>query len=319
MKRLTLALAILALPACKKKEAAKAPPQPADAGAKPAVDAGAAAQADGVLELTGFETPESVLHDGEADVYLVSNIAGSPADKDDNGYISRVTADGKVELKWIDAAKEGVTLHAPKGSAIVGEVLYVADIDVVRMFDRKSGAPQGELAIEGATFLNDLATVDGVLWLSDTGIKFGANGPEGTGTDAIYRITPETKEVKKVIAGKELGNPNGVAGISDTEVRVVTFGSGEMYRVSLDGDAGKRDEIVKLPKGQLDGVVELPDSSLLVSSWEAKAVYHVDEDGKATELVTGVESPADVGFDARHRKVLIPLFMGNVVKIQPLP
>ena len=43
-----------------------------------------------VIEVTdvGFQTPESVLHDTTADVYLVSNINGAPAEKDDNGFIS---------------------------------------------------------------------------------------------------------------------------------------------------------------------------------------------------------------------------------------
>jgi len=325
MKSLQLALAcslVLVAPACKKKAATKETPKavPDAGGGKPVepADAGGAAAAE-PTELKGFDVPESVLYDGEADVYLVSNIAGDPTAKDDNGYISRVKADGTIEaLKWIDPTKEGVTLNAPKGTAILGEILFVADIDVVRMFDRKTGEPKGELAIEGATFLNDLSVIDGVLWLSDTGIKFGASGPEPTHTDAIYRISPETKEIKKVISGDELGHPNGVAGISDTEVRVVTFGTGEVYKVTLDGETGKRDEIVKLPKGQLDGVVEMPDSSLLVSSWEAKAVYRVDEDGQTTELITGVESPADIGFDSRHRKLLIPLFLGNVVKIHTI-
>ena len=64
-----------------------------------------------------MSTPESALHDPEADVYLVSNINGGPCDRDDNGFISRVSPDGQVlDLKWIDGADPGVTLHAPKGS-----------------------------------------------------------------------------------------------------------------------------------------------------------------------------------------------------------
>ena len=44
----------------------------------------------------GFATPESVLHDTAADVYLVSNINGAPLEKDDNGFVSRLSPDGVV-------------------------------------------------------------------------------------------------------------------------------------------------------------------------------------------------------------------------------
>ncbi len=324
MKRyLAIAAVLAATSACKKKEAKNTPAaataDAATAAPSTPVDAGAKPEAPSVIEVKGFETPESVLHDQENDVYLVSNIVGNAPEKDGKGHISRVQPDGTVELKWIEGGRDGVELDAPKGLAIVGDMFYVADIDVVRIFERKTGKPSGQIEVPGATFLNDLAAADGMLWLSDTGIKFDASGPQPTHTDAIYLIDPTAKTVKKVISGDELGHPNGLTGISDTEVRVVTFGTGEIYRVSVDGDTGKRDEIVKAPKGMLDGVVELPDSKLLVSSWEAKTVFKVDEDGVFAELVTGVESPADIGFDARRRRVLIPLFMQNVVQIHPVP
>ena len=77
-----------------------------------------------VIEVTdaGFSVPESMLHDGVADVYLVSNINGSALEADGNGFISRVAPSGEVlELKWIDGEAEGVTLNGPKGMAIVGD------------------------------------------------------------------------------------------------------------------------------------------------------------------------------------------------------
>src|SRR5262245_10177215 len=63
------------------------------------------------VEIPGFQTPESVLYDADNDVYLVSNINGKPLDADDNGFISKVSPDGKItELKWIDGAKDNVKL-----------------------------------------------------------------------------------------------------------------------------------------------------------------------------------------------------------------
>ena len=62
----------------------------------------------------GFATPESVLHDTVADVYLVSNISGAPVAKDDDGFISRLSPEGQVEqLKWIDGTAANVTTKPP--------------------------------------------------------------------------------------------------------------------------------------------------------------------------------------------------------------
>ena len=107
------------------------------------------------------------------DVYLVSNINGSPLGADGNGFITRVAPDGTVtNLKWIDGESEVVTLNAPKGMAIIGDTLYVADITHVRFFHRDTGEPLGEIEIPGATFVNDLAAGrGGWLFVSDTDVS----------------------------------------------------------------------------------------------------------------------------------------------------
>ena len=95
-----------------------------------------------VVSNVGFSTPESVAHDPQADVYLVSNINGLPLDVDDNGFISLLSPEGRVlALKWIDGASDSVTLNAPKGIAVSDVYIYVADITVIRRFDRQTGAP----------------------------------------------------------------------------------------------------------------------------------------------------------------------------------
>ena len=97
-----------------------------------------------------FKTPESILVDVKRDEYLVSNINGAPTDKDNNGFISRVAPDGKIsELKWLEGGKNGLTLNAPKGMALVGNTLYVADLDVVRVFNRSSKRSLGAIPIPG--------------------------------------------------------------------------------------------------------------------------------------------------------------------------
>ncbi|MDR7555073.1 MAG: SMP-30/gluconolactonase/LRE family protein [Armatimonadota bacterium] len=277
-----------------------------------ATTAPAAPMASMTVSGVGFQTPESVLHDRAADVYLVSNINGNPTAADDNGFISRVLPSGRVAaLKWIDGAAPEVTLHAPKGMAIVGDTLYVTDITVVRMFDRRTGRPKGTIEVPGATFMNDLAAgPGGVVYATDSGLKPDFSP---SGTDAVYRIDA-AGTVRAVARAPALNHPNGVAVRPDGTVVVVTFSAtGDMYTIA---PTGQRRALPAPPKGQLDGVELLPGGAMLVSSWAASAVYRIDAAGKATVAVANVESPADIGYDRRRGRVLIPLFTKHAVAIQ---
>lgn len=263
----------------------------------------------------GLETPESVLHDPDADIYLVSNINGSPTEEDGNGFIARIAPDGALAaLKWIDGQTDGVTLNAPKGMALKGDTLFVADITAVRAFHRVSGDPLGSWAVPGSTFLNDLAVgPDGALYVSDSGLNPDFSS---SGTDAVYRF--DDGEAVAVVEGTGLGGPNGLA-VIDGQVVMVTFGAPEVKTVPATG--GDATVLTELPGGQLDGVVVLEDGSMLVSSWETSSVYHVPAtaEGEVTTVVEGVPSPADIGWDAERRKILIPLFQENRVEIRNGP
>ena len=266
----------------------------------------------------GLQTPECVLWDPEQDVYFVSNINGDPTAADKNGFISKVGPDGKVlELKWIDGSKKGVELSAPKGMVVAGKILFVADLDTVRMFDRKSGKPKGKIGVKDSVFLNALTiSPDGKkLYVSDSAVKMDNGKFAGTGSDAIYGIDLKKKSVKPLIQDKNLHWPNGVLA-DDSGVWVVTLGGNELIHVSYKGELGS---VTKLPKGGLDGIVKLGDTSLLVSSWEGSAIYRGLPGGEFAEVVSGVTTPAAIGFDSKRNAVLIPVFMGNAVEIRTLP
>jgi hypothetical protein len=267
------------------------------------------------IAAVGFATPEGMLHDAVADVYLVSNINGGPADKDDNGFISRLAPTGAVlTLKWIDGAADGVTLHAPKGMAVRGDTLFVADIDAVRLFVRADGAPLGAWPLDGAAFLNDLAVgPDGTLYVSDSGVEPGESGLVPNGRDGIYRRDGDRWTA--VVTGTGLGGPNGMLAES-AGLTVVTFLSGEVYTV--DPASGERTMLAKPDAGMLDGVVRLADGSLLISSWGAQGVYRLTPAGAFSTTADSVASPADIAFDATRGALLIPDFLGNRVLIRPV-
>lgn len=322
MKQCACLIAVLAaLSACKKKSDKPAEPTKGSADvAAQASDAGAADAAaaawDGKSPLSiseGFATPESVLYDADSDLYLVSNINGEPTGVDDNGYITRISPDGTIsDAKWIDGAKDDVKLDAPKGMAIADGVLYVADLTVVRQFDAKTGEPKGEIKIDGATFLNDVAAAPGGgVYVSDSGLdaKFAP-----TGTDAIYHIGKDGK-VKTLIKDKTLGNPNGIAAGADGSVWVVTFGSGEIFQVDAKG---KKVSPQKLPHGQLDGIVVLDGGEVLASSWSGSMVLRGKPGAEWKPAIENVKSPADIGWDEKRKRVLVPVFQGNTVILHPI-
>jgi hypothetical protein len=270
-----------------------------------------------VIRVTGLHEPESVLHDIANDRYLVSNINGNPSAEDDNGFITWLSPNGAVaEERWINGADPDVTLNAPKGMAIISTTLYVADITVVRRFDLQNGRPLGEIAIPGATFLNDLVgSSDGTIHVSDSGLRASADGFTEAGTDAIYQITPDGRVTVRA-TGVALGHPNGVALLPDGTLLANTLNaSRELYAVGLDGVPT---DVRSVPGGQLDGLITLPDGSLLLSSWETNTIYRLLPGGQVETVFSNPDSPAaDLGFDAARNRLLIPLFAANAVLIVP--
>lgn len=282
------------------------PPPPAPVATKVAV-------------VEGFLTPESVKYDSAQDVYFVSNVNGGPLAKDNNGFISRVRPDGAIEnLKFIEGAHNGVTLNAPKGLALRGDTLWVADIDVVRAYDAKTGVPRDSVSLAslGAVFLNDIATAPtGALYITDTGIRFDDVGNVlHPGPDRIFRIGPD-RQVTVAVRGDTLGRPNGITLDSVGKRFIVVQFGGRSVLAWKPGE--KAPTVIAKGPGAFDGV-EIAGTRLLVSSWADSTVSSY-ESGQEVKLITGVPTPADIGYDAKRKRVLVPIFGGNRVEIWQLP
>lgn len=314
MKLQSYALLLLGIAACtpvdKNRSAADTTTVPATVPAPPG--------ATKVATVTGFLTPESVLYDSVQDIYFVSNINGSPTAKDGNGFISRLRPDGAVEnLKFIEGGHNGVTLNAPKGLALAGDTLWVADIDAVRAFDAKTGAPLDtiSLATLGAVFLNDIAIAQtGALYITDTGIRFDDVGNVlHPGPDRIFRIGSD-RRVTEAARGDTLGRPNGIA-LDPVGKRfiVVEFGGKSVLAWK---PMDKAPVAIAKGAGGFDGVV-VTGGKIYVSSWTDSTVSTY-ETGQEVKLITGVPSPADIGYDGKRNRLLIPIFTGNRVEIWQL-
>jgi hypothetical protein len=304
---------------------AGAAPQRAGAGATPAAagtertgagSASAPAPGKPLFRVVGFRTPRSVLHDPVADVYLVSNVNGDPAgaDDDDNGFISRISPDGKVlDLKWIDGAdSDALQLSAPMGMALSAGRLWVADRNQVHAFDARTGRHRASYKIRRATELADVAVLDGAILVSDNGTELAGD---------LFRIG-SSRRPRPYLAPDQpgIGHPQGLYAPGDGSLWVTA--DRELYRVVK----GRRTAGGELPKDDLDGIAGLPGGELLVASHGGsifRGAPRPREDGALdvtwTELFTDLEAPGDIGYDAKRNRVLIPLVLANAIEIRELP
>ncbi|MCK9244668.1 MAG: hypothetical protein M0R44_00465 [Candidatus Marinimicrobia bacterium] len=235
-----------------------------------------------------FETPESALYDAERNVIYVSNINGSPSALDGNGFISRVSPDGKLlDLRWIEG------LNAPKGMAVFQDTLYVADLNAIALIDLKQARLIKKIDLK-AKFLNDVTVDDkGNVYCSDNR------------ADIIYIVKNGQPAVW--LSGGSY-DPNGLLAKQDYLV-MLSSNKGTVNYIDYETKTVK-----KLNKiaGSLDGVVACGDD-YLVSSWPGE-VYYVSSDGRFRKIIDTKApkiSSADIGFIPQKRLLLVPTFGDN--------
>lgn len=294
--------------------------RPAGAGAESTavnVVTDSAAAPTGPTRVEGFQGPESARYDPELDVWYVSNVNGSPADRDNNGFISRLKGDGTMDsLKFIAAGAPGVTLNGPKGLTLQGDTLWVADIDAARAFNRRTGAPVATVDLKGkAKFLNDAATGPDGIYLTDTGVEAGAGGMKHAGPDRVFRIGAGHKATVALESDSLMG-PNGIAWDAAHGRFIIVPFMGTVVRAWTPG--AKTITSLGATAGQLDGVEVLDSTRLLITSWADSSLF-VLQNGSEVPVSGGLPSPADIGIDTKRRRVAIPLLMENRVEFRALP
>jgi sugar lactone lactonase YvrE len=265
----------------------------------------------------GFKHPESARYDPELDVWFVTNINGNPFAADGNGFISRLKGDGSMDsLEFIAGRKNGVTLNAPKGLAIAGDTLWVADVDVVRAFDRRSGAPLANISLKGkAKFLNDVAVGPDGVYITDSGLAGDDKGNMShPGPDQIFRVSGGKATL--ALRNSALAAPNGITWDSTGGRFIVGPFGGKTMQAWHPGE----EKLIPLGEtpGQTDGLEVLGGGRILFTSWADSNLY-VLENGKVTPTGGKLLSPADIGIDAKRGRVAIPSLMGDRVEFRPLP
>jgi hypothetical protein len=275
----------------------------------------------GVLEIegAGFLNPAAIVVDTVADVYLVSNMEGRPADRDGAGFISMISPDGAViSLRWIDLQGTENPLHSPKGMAIRGDSLFVADLNCIRIFLRTSGTSLARTCIEDATYLTDVDVgPEGSIFVTQSGLTAGPEGLVSSGgDDAVYRLAVEEGRRGSTLAqAADLGRPNGIA-VGRRGIFVTTSHSGEIFRLTPEG---QRTNLFPRSGRHLDGIVFLSDGGFAFSSWTDSAVFMVDPEGRVIRLMDALPSPGGLGYDPARNRVLVPLAQEDRLVFLDLP
>lgn len=243
----------------------------------------------------GIATPESAYFDETSGFVFTSQINGQPTDRDGNGRIVKLGADGSVvAADWVTG------LNAPKGLRSHGGTLWTADLDELVAVDIASGRITSRVKIDGAQFLNDVAIgSDGTVYVSD----FTAN--------RIYAVTDGRATV--FAEGEQLEYPNGllvegnrliVGAWGKPEADFTTKVPGRLY--ALDLATKEKTLITPEPFANIDGVESDGRGGYLISDYLAGRILHVSTLGEVRQVSEHMPGTADIGFIASIHAVIVP-------------
>ncbi|MCR4403766.1 MAG: hypothetical protein NUW06_00440 [Candidatus Acetothermia bacterium] len=247
----------------------------------------------------GFSKPESVAV-GPEGKYYVSNV-GQPGRAGD-GKIMALGKDGTLE----DLA---LGLDDPKGFAIYGEALYVADIDKVwrvslnghkELFLRPEDFPRRP------AFLNDVALAPSSdrLYISDTqlGVIFTVR------TCICGGVTIFAQRARF----PELQAPNGLALDGAGNLLVIDLSTGKLLEIEPNGSSA---EVIGEGFGGGDGLAFDPAGNLYISDYAGGRIFKRSPEGTSEIFAEGLESPADIAVDPERNLLLVPEFNADRLRL----
>lgn len=168
--------------------------------------------------LGGLKMPESVIFDTANNRLIVGNMVTFGPDGGADGYLSIVSPEGKlVTEQWTTG------LSDPKGMAIVGDSLLVADTTGLVEIKLADGSVVATHALEGAMLPNDVTTDGTAVYVSDL---MGS---------AIYKVTGGVAE--KWLADEKLATPNGLF-VDGATLIVGSMGTGMKPDFTFDTRGG---------------------------------------------------------------------------------
>lgn len=238
-----------------------------------------------------LKVPESVMYDKASHILYVANINGKPTEKNNMGFISKISLDGKiVTLKWVDG------MNAPKGMGLKDNLLYVTDIDRIHVIDKNKDQITKTHDVSGAKFLNDIAIDSkGNVYITDMFTK--------------KVLILKNNKVDTWIDLNEYSKPNGLF-MEEPDLLVGTADG--LLRINLN----KKDIKMEIPnKGGIDGLIKIRKGEYIVSDWKGKTQLIGKNKRPIVLLDTSNKkiNAADLEYIPDKRLIIIPTFFDNRV------
>ncbi len=264
-------------------------------------------------EIANLQFPQNIIADN-GQVYYIANANGDPGTRENKGFISTADQEGKVtDLHFIQGGKESVTLHSPKEMAIIGSTLYVADLDVVRGFDKNTGQPLltipfSQLHAESLTGL----TVDSheLLYVSDAD------------TNTIFRIDPEHDHaITQFIQDAKLSHPHGLAiHPRNGHLMGVGWDDGKVFEIDEKGILHELFVSSFFSGGfhNLDGIDFDQYGIMYISDLTAGKVWRIRPNLKKEAIAEFLLSPSGIGVDRVNHLILVPYLYAKGAEINGL-
>ncbi len=268
-------------------------------------------------QITGLETPNSFIGDPAGKEFFISNVNGDPEARDNNGFITKVDAEGKVlNLKFIQGGIADVMLHAPKGMALAGQTLYVADLDQLKGFDKATG---NALVVVSFPPASPNTTV------SLTDVTVGPNGllyASDQRNNMIYRIdSAANHRVSVLLRDDRLAGPAGLAVHPKTShVIAVSWEKGAIFSITPEG------QLTELVSNgfftsrfqNLSGVEFDRWGNMYISDLTKGKIWRMTRDNKFQVIAEYLPSPADISIDRTNNLILVPYRYAHAAEINGL-
>jgi hypothetical protein len=272
------------------------------------------------ITVTELQSPYSFVNDPLEKNYFISSVNGGAETADNNGFITKLNPNGKLlSLKFIQGGKDDVTLHAPKGMALVEHVLYVADLDTLRGFDATTGKPVMALTIRSPatsrseslpTSLSDV-TFDGKghLYCSDQK------------ANTIYRVDLATQTVSVLTTDPSLAGPTGLAVHPKSgQIIAVSWEKGKISEVSPEGVVTElfSNSFFSNRFQNLRGVDFDRWGNMYVSDFTTGKVWRMSWDKRFQVIAEFLPSPGDLSIDRENNIILVPYELAHAAEMNGL-
>ena len=238
-----------------------------------------------------LKTPESVKYDAENGVLYVANINENPSEKDNNGFISKVSLNGEIlELEWVTG------LSAPKGMGIFNGKLYVTDIDRLVEISIENGEIIKDYPVEDAKFLNDI-DIDkaGNVYVSDMS------------SDKIYRL--DVNGFNVWLQSSEFERPNGLFVVNNNLL------VGVKNRILSINIETKKIKTFIDSTGGIDGLESVGNDQYIFSDWSGH--IHLSSPEESIKLILDTTKDtiqaADIEYYFDEDMIFVPTFFNNTV------